>query len=105
MDFGIEASLAIAGFALWEMYAHYRDTAPKLCDLRDSSGDAVRPRQELLDADLLVGGLTFLAAGAASLLSKSWVPLALGSVGFGLVSLYYHQVLSSRTIAQIEKAV
>lgn len=95
------AAAGLVGVALWQLAEAYRGTAPALGDLRRADRNCVDHRQRLLDADLLVGGLAILAGGAASWLTKSWVPVAIVAVGFAWVSGFHHLVMGSLTPDEI----
>jgi hypothetical protein len=91
----------LVGVALWQLVECYRDTAPPLGELRRADRDCVDTRQRLLDADLLTGGLALLAGGAASWLTRSWVPLLLVAAGYAWVSFWHHSVQRDVTPDQI----
>lgn len=97
----IGIGISVAGFALWEMHERYSKVAPKMSDLRAAGGQDVGAKQQLLDADCMVGGLALLAGGTASWLSKSWIPLLVVMVGFAWTSYYYHGVQSGPTPDQL----
>lgn len=95
------AAAGLVGVALWQLAEAYRETAPKLGELRRADRDCVDHRQRLLDADLLVGGLALLAGGAASWLTRSWVPIVIVAAGYAWVSCWHHLVMGSLTPDQI----
>lgn len=90
-----EAGLVgLVGFAVWQLHNAYTDMAPDLHALREANGDDVKPRQQLLDTDVCVGGIALLAGVAASWLMRSPVPILLMGLAFVLVSGYHHAVLN-----------
>ena len=93
---------AITGIAVWELSKAYQRFAPALGDLRKADCDETDSRQRLLDADMCVGGLAILAGGAASWLSRSWVPLVVIALAMLWVSCYHRAVLNGLTPNQIE---
>lgn len=95
------AAAGLVGVALWQLAEAYRGTAPSLGELRRADRDCVDHRQRLLDADMLCGGLALLAGGAASWLTRSWIPFAIVGVGFAWVSGWHHLVMGSLTPDQI----
>lgn len=99
VDHGVAAGLV--GVALWQLAEAYRSTAPSLGELRRADRDCVDHRQRLLDADIQVGGLALLVGGAASWLTRSWVPVVLVAAGFAWVSGWHHVVMADLTPDQI----
>lgn len=95
------AAAGLVGVALWQLHEAYRETAPKLGELRRAGRDCVDHRQRLLDADLTVGGLALLAGTSASLLIRSWIPLLIVAVGFAWISGLHHLVMGSLTPDEI----
>lgn len=90
-----EAGLVgLVGFAVWQLHEAYTDMAPDLHALRECDPFDLRPRQQLMDTDVCVGGIALLAGGAASWLMRSPLPLALMALAFVLVSGYHHAVLN-----------
>lgn len=103
MDRAYGEAVALTGFAVWQLMSAYTDMAPSLGDLRSLDGTSTEPRQQLLDADMCVGGLALAAGLSATWLSKSWVPLALVLGTFAWVSYYHHAALRGPTPQQIEE--
>lgn len=103
MPSGMEpvAAAGLVGVALWQLAEAYRETAPGLGELRQADRDDISHRQRLLDADCLVGGLAVLAGGAASWLTRSWVPVLIVVAGYAWVSGFHHLVMGSLTPDEI----
>lgn len=95
----IDAAIAISAFAMYQMSTQYTSIAPKLSELRDSDSDSLSRRQQLLDADLLVGGIAILAGITASVLSRSFVPLVTALIGFGWLSYWHHAVQAAPPVS------
>lgn len=89
----LNASLALTGFALYQLHGAYTKNAPSLTQLREASTGDYRCRQQLLDADVSIGGLAFIAGVTASGLSRSWLPALMVLVGFCWISYYHHGAL------------
>ena len=87
---------ALTSFGVWQIYDAYTKTAPKLTDLRES-GNETTERQQLLDTDMMVGGVAVLAGATASWLSKNVMPLLIILVSFVWLSWYHHLVLKGPT--------
>lgn len=92
MDGKEVAASAILLVAVWEVAKAYRETAPSLEDLRENSAHDLSERQQLLDADMTVGGVAVIASVVLRFLSGSYVPGLIVLVTFGWLSLYYHLV-------------
>lgn len=90
--FGSSAVAAgLISLTVWQSYEAYQTAAPAWHDLHKSGND-LELLQELVDADVMVGIVTFTAAAGASWLMKSWVPLILATVAFGLMVGYAHDL-------------
>lgn len=92
--------IGLLGFGALNVISLYTGTAPKLRDIRgrDSTEDADVGRQQLLDADIIVGGAAALIAIASSAVLKSVWPMVFLLGGFVLVSGWYHLVLNSPSV-------
>lgn len=91
---------ALTSFGVWEIYKAYTGSAPKISALRESGNDVLES-QQLLDADIMVGGVAFLAGVTASWLSKSSLPLVIIMVTFLWLCLYHHLVLKGPTTGDL----
>lgn len=97
----LTAATGVTGFAVVQLFAMYRETAPKLTDVRYAPEGDHTARQMVLDADILVGGLSILVGVSAAVLSRSWLPALLMFAGFTLISLYYHAVCNSPSPTEV----
>lgn len=93
--FDIGAGVAVGGLAVWELHKAYRDMAPSLPDLRNAVDSPIHTNA-LMDADISVGSISFLAGASVSILTKRWEPMILVLLAFVVTSLYYHMVLNTR---------
>jgi hypothetical protein len=84
--------LAIVGFGVYEIAKLWQNTAPPLADLRSAHPGDLGSLQKLVDADVTVGLVTLLAAGAAFILTKNLGVALLTLCTFGVLSGYYHGV-------------
>ena len=91
----LATSATVVSLAVVNVLNIYRDTAPKLRDLRHSDPDDYTTQQLLLDADIFGGIVAVLVGGGAAVLSRRWTPLVLAAAGLLLVSLYYRSVYAS----------
>ena len=94
------ALVGLVGFAVWQCRDAYTDMAPDLHELRNASDPAqiLTLSQSLLDTDICVGGVALLAGIASSILTKSWIPIALLFGAFAICSGYHHMVLASPAV-------
>jgi hypothetical protein len=89
----VGAAVGLVGVVIFQVHDVYTKHAGPLDDMRQASGGDLSSQQQLRDADVLAGNMTMLAGGALSIAVRSWYPLALAAVSFGIVSLYYHKAL------------
>lgn len=87
-------SLAVMGGVVATVQL-YNDTAPSLQGLRSRPPNDPTGRQQLLDADLLVGTTVLIAGAFASWGVSSWVPLLALMIVFAVSSIWHHAVLNS----------
>ncbi len=90
----LNAALALTGFALYQLHGAYTKNAPALQELREAKPGDFRCRQQLLDADVSIGGLAFIAGITASVFSRSYLPIGMVAVGFAWIAWYHHGALS-----------
>ena len=89
----LAAAAGLTTFALWQLHTAYTDHAPDFETLRHATPGDPDVRQALLDADLSVGSFALLAGLVASLIARSWLPLAVIVAGFGLLTVEHHLLL------------
>jgi hypothetical protein len=87
-------SLAVMGGVVATVQL-YNDTAPSLQGLRSRPPNDTTGRQQLLDADLLVGSTVFVAGAFASWGVSSYVPFIALMMVFLITSYWHHAVLNS----------
>lgn len=90
------AVVAVLGFSIWEVHKAYTGAVPSMGELRECVPGSARARaysQHLLDADITVGGVALFAAIAASILTRSILPVLLISGTYGILAYYHHSVL------------
>lgn len=88
-------TVGVLGLGTIQVIGLYINTAPKLSDLRSQDPGNIVGRQDLLDADLLIGTSTALLAILASWVTHSPAPLLILLSGLGLVMYWYHSVLNA----------
>lgn len=98
--YATEAATAVLGLAGFEMYRSYRECAPSLAELRASDPDDIVMRQQLLDADIMIGGIAVTLGVAFAVLSHDGTALAVMLVIFGLVSFWHRQVLTAGKVTK-----
>lgn len=89
------AAIAVISFAVLETFKLYRDTAPKLKDVRFADKDDWECAQQMLDADVLTGIVVVLMGLAGVVLMNKRYPLVFLLATWGAVSFYYHAVRKS----------
>ena len=90
------AVVAVLGFSIWEVHKAYSAAVPNMSVLRECPpGDKGALLQHLVDADITVGGITLLAGIAASVMTRSFVPLILIGGTYGILAYYHHAVLAA----------
>jgi hypothetical protein len=95
------AAVGIIGLAVVQSMSMYRDAAPSLEECRRSSPGDYRTRQHLMDADIYGGIAVAVIGGSAAVLTRSWVPLVLGSLGLIMLSSWSRMVLNSANAGMI----
>lgn len=90
-----DIAIVIVGAAIFELAKFWQGTAPKLADLRSAEHHDISIKQKLVDADVTVGIVTIVAAGAVLMLSGHGNAALLLVLTFVLMSWYYHSVLAA----------
>lgn len=91
----IGTAQAVVGLSVVQVMTLWRDTAPKLSEVRDCPPGDWRMRQALMDADIFGGIAVVMIGGVATLLTRQLFPLLLAASGLLMISLYYRMVLNS----------
>jgi hypothetical protein len=95
-----DASIAIAGFAGFQLLQAWNNNAPSLASLRAApSGDASL-EAKLRDADILVGGTALIIGGTVYLLSGDGTALWVMGALFTSVALWHHYILRCSPVGQ-----
>lgn len=89
------AAVGVVGLAVVQAMSMYREACPPLSEIRMAPVADYEMRQRLLDADIYGGIAVLIIGGAASVLTRSAVPVVLGSSGLLLLSVYHRSVLNS----------
>lgn len=88
------AAAGVITFAVWQLHTAYTNTAPPLADLRNAARDDDATLLHLLDADATVGAVAGIAGVAASVLTRSWVPVGIVALTYGALVWYHHAALN-----------
>jgi len=89
------AVIGAAGFQLVQMW---NNNAPSLNDLRNAPPGDTTAKQDLYDADLLVGGLAVILGVTFAVLAKDFTALVVMLTIFGTLSLWHHMVLNAHPV-------
>jgi hypothetical protein len=92
------AAAAISGFGIWQLTSMFQNNAPKLSDLRSTTGDDPKAKQDLSDAAITTGAIAFLAGGLASYAAKSLLPLLIVAAVWLLLVLAHYRVLKGEAV-------
>lgn len=87
--------VGVLGLGFIQVVGLYESTGPDLATLRTKPQGDDAARQELLDADILVGFTTAVVAVSASFVMNSAWPMVWLFGGFCAVSAWHHLVLNS----------
>jgi hypothetical protein len=91
-------TIGVLGLGSLQIVNMYMNAAPSLDTLRHRGQDDNRARQELLDADLLVGGLAAGILGLAYWTTGSVIPVLIIGGILTLTMGWYHLILASPTV-------
>lgn len=89
------AAVAVIGFATFELIKLWNDSTPSLKESRNAGRDDVAIRQQVFDADVLVGTLSVIIGVAYAVLTKDMTALIILLVMFGALSFYHHYLLNA----------
>lgn len=91
-DIGV--ATGIASFGVWQVYNAYTAGAPKLAALRAAPADDWLSRQQLWDADIMIGSMVAIAGVTCAVIARKVWPLALLALAFAVVVYYHHSALN-----------
>lgn len=82
--------VGVFGLGAIQLASLYEATAPSLKEMRGSDPDSIIAKQQLLDANIIVGSFTLVLAGLAYYATKQVTPplLFIGAVGGAMVWRY-----------------
>lgn len=83
------------GVGMFQIAGLYEGTAMSVSELRAASPNDVHSREALMDADIIVGGLTAVAAVLSSWATESVWPIILFGSAFITVAGWHHIVLNT----------
>jgi hypothetical protein len=84
--------VSISGFQLMNLW---NSNAPSLAELRVADPNNKEIRQQLVDAEIMVGGTALLLGGSVSLMTHDNTALVIMATLFGSVAIWHHLVLRS----------
>lgn len=90
-----EVATAVIGLAGFELLKAWNNAAPSLAQMRECEPGNVTMKQQLIDADFMVGGLAVILGVSYALISHDVTALVVMLVIFGSVSFWYHSVLNA----------
>lgn len=89
------AAAAIIGVGAFEVWKAWNKTAPSIPECRDANTNSVALRQQLMDADVTVGGMALVIGGSMAVLMRDWTPVVLMLLVFGCLSFLHKWVLAA----------
>lgn len=93
-----QVAVAVVGFATFELWKIWIDSAPSIADCRKSAPNDLAAKQQLYDADLVVGTLAVIIGTAYAVISKNATVLILLIVMFGALSFFHHYLMNVNPI-------
>ena len=97
-QFEPQAAAAVVGLAAYELIRTWNDMAPSLTDVRKADKSDNLTRQQLLDADVVVGILALTIGAAFAVLAKDYSVLIILIVVYGTLSLLHHYLLNAESV-------
>lgn len=94
-----QAAAAVVGFATFEIWKVWIDTAPSISQCRSAGPDDNVIRQQLYDADLTVGTLAVIIGTSFAVLTKNMTVLILLIVMFGALSFLHHYLVNDKPVS------
>jgi hypothetical protein len=95
-----DASIAIAGFAGFQLLQAWNNNAPSLATLRAVPSDDSATLAKLRDADILVGGTALIIGTTVYILSKDTTVLKVMTSVFVGIAVWHHYVLRSNPVGR-----
>lgn len=92
-----QAAVAVIGFAGYQLVNLWNQNAPSLAECRGADSDDATIRQQLYDADYLVGGLAITLGVTFAVLTKDATALYVMLVIFGALAMWFHSVLNGES--------
>lgn len=86
----------ILGFAGIGIITSWLTAAPKLNDLRESESGNQEITRELLDADILIGGVALILGISFTIMTHDLSALIVMLLTFGYMSAWYHLTLHGK---------
>lgn len=99
----IGAAVGLVGAGVFQLHSAYAQHAGSLPSVRSADPNDAGTAQRLMDADVLVGGMTLIVGGAISLATRQVYPLILALLGYSLTAWYYHTALRGPSIQSEER--
>lgn len=89
------AAAAIIGVGAFEVWKAWNTAAPSIPECRDNSKDSIELRQQLMDADITVGGMALVIGGSMSIFMRDAVPVVLMLLVFACLSFFHKWILNA----------
>lgn len=89
--------VGILGLGMLQIIGLYEQTAPSLQELRSAPPFDDTARQQLMDANIIVGVTTVVVAAMATIVTQSVWPLVFYLGGLGMVALWHYLVMTGET--------
>lgn len=87
--------IGVAGFQLAQLW---NNNAPSLSDIRNAHSSDLTIKQQLLDADVMVGGIAIILGVTFAILTGDMTALLVMLAIFGSMSLWHHSVLNAQPV-------
>jgi hypothetical protein len=93
-----EVVASVVGLATFELWKVWNDSAPSISECRKSNRNDLEIRQQLYDADMVVGTLAVIIGTAFAVISKNMTVLILLVVMFGALSFLHHFLMNEQPV-------
>ena len=87
--------IGVAGF---QMLQAWNNNAPSLADIRNAHPGDDSVRQQLYDADYMVGGVALVLGVAFAILTGDMTAMLVMLIIFGGVSFWHHSVFNAQPV-------